>query len=624
MALLGSVAREGARNRCVARAAGAAGRVDDPRQRRHRGGRRAVQLGPGDRRVHVGALRGPAAARCESCSGSTRATPGTCSPPAWSAGKGAPESVTAHPTTFVTLTAPTFGPVHGRRRGAPCRARRDKPVCPHGRPLYCLHRHREDDRRLGEPLCADCYDYVGPRAVAVARPRTVAPLHHRPGPDPGPQRRGVAPGLRPPPGAGVLHEGGRVPGPGPDPRPRRHAPRRPHRTRLPAPARPRRPASWAPPSPPPPGPCASRSTPPATAPTRWGGVNRSTPARSRLGAGRDDQAGDVHPEMVAAYLAKYLTKSTEDFGLDGHGRVHSATDARYFGASPHAVRIIETAEQLAATGGEDYQRLADRYGTLGYRGHVMTKTRRYSTTFGALRQARAEWRQRGGRPAPERARRTRRPSSPATTTTRRRPGRDRDRTELALRRDRLLRHRHRRPGAHIGGARPVRGDGGQSRTQSASFTSWPPSLTGGAGGSRAAEAKNLPQARVPRSMGVVRRALDAAVEPVTLAGPGVKEPPPSTTNDRKHSPGGKDHDHRPGFHRGRSTIPPRAGPARPGRADHDGRTGGVLVAAGARRCGSGAISASARGRSGSGGIFATSRPRSGAGWHEECRGKRSA
>ena len=34
-------------------------------------------------------------------------------------------------------------------------------MCPHGRPLYCLHRHRDDDRRLGEPLCADCYDYVG-------------------------------------------------------------------------------------------------------------------------------------------------------------------------------------------------------------------------------------------------------------------------------------------------------------------------------------------------------------------------------------------------------------------------------------------------------------------------------
>jgi hypothetical protein len=122
----------------------------------------------------------------------------------------------------------------------------------------------------------------------------------------------------------------------------------------------------------------------------WGAQLDTRPIT--LGAGRDASAGDVHPEMVAAYLAKYLTKSTEEFGLDGHGRVHSSTDARYLSASAHAVRIIETAEQLVATGGEDYARLADRYGTLGYRGHVLTKTRRYSTTFGALRRARKDWR----------------------------------------------------------------------------------------------------------------------------------------------------------------------------------------------------------------------------------------
>ncbi len=129
---------------------------------------------------------------------------------------------------------------------------------------------------------------------------------------------------------------------------------------------------------------------------RWGEQIDTRPIT--LGAGRDDQAGDVHPEMVAAYLSKYLTKSTEDFGLDGQGKVHSATDARCLGASRHAVRIIEVAEQLAGAGGEDYERLADRFGTLGYRGHVMTKTRRYSTTFGALRRARSEWRQNGRRP----------------------------------------------------------------------------------------------------------------------------------------------------------------------------------------------------------------------------------
>jgi hypothetical protein len=124
---------------------------------------------------------------------------------------------------------------------------------------------------------------------------------------------------------------------------------------------------------------------------RWGDQIDTRPVT--LGAGRDDDAGEMHPEQLAAYLSKYLTKGTEDFGLDGHGRVHSAQDARYIGASENAVRIIETAEQLAAGAGPDYERLADRYGTLGYRGHVLTKTRRYSTTFGALRRARCDWRQ---------------------------------------------------------------------------------------------------------------------------------------------------------------------------------------------------------------------------------------
>ena len=44
-------------------------------------------------------------------------------------GKGIPETITAHPCVFATLTAPSFGPVHSRRmRGKtvlPCRPRRD-------------------------------------------------------------------------------------------------------------------------------------------------------------------------------------------------------------------------------------------------------------------------------------------------------------------------------------------------------------------------------------------------------------------------------------------------------------------------------------------------------------------
>ena len=76
-------------------------------------------------------------------------------------GKGIPATVADHPCTFATLTAPSFGPVHGLRQKGPCRARRDRPVCPHGRPLWCNKRHQDEDPRLGEPLCADCYDYTG-------------------------------------------------------------------------------------------------------------------------------------------------------------------------------------------------------------------------------------------------------------------------------------------------------------------------------------------------------------------------------------------------------------------------------------------------------------------------------
>ena len=66
---------------------------------------------------------------------------------------------------FATLTAPSFGVVHHRvtsRSGTlkPCRPRRDKPTCRHGRALWCNHLHHEHDRRIGQPLCLDCYDHT--------------------------------------------------------------------------------------------------------------------------------------------------------------------------------------------------------------------------------------------------------------------------------------------------------------------------------------------------------------------------------------------------------------------------------------------------------------------------------
>ncbi|WP_449343745.1 replication initiator [Streptosporangium canum] len=82
-----------------------------------------------------------------------------------SGGKGVPETVSAHPRAFVTLTAPSFGPVHTRREKdgtvRACRPRNREKLCEHGRPVGCHARHEPGDERLGQPICPDCYDYPG-------------------------------------------------------------------------------------------------------------------------------------------------------------------------------------------------------------------------------------------------------------------------------------------------------------------------------------------------------------------------------------------------------------------------------------------------------------------------------
>ena len=88
---------------------------------------------------------------------------------------GMPESVAWHPAVFVTLTAPSFGLVHGVRAGESGGARRcHLPTrlasgpsyrrCVHGKPLWCstIHDHQDNTGDVvGQPLCVDCYDYLG-------------------------------------------------------------------------------------------------------------------------------------------------------------------------------------------------------------------------------------------------------------------------------------------------------------------------------------------------------------------------------------------------------------------------------------------------------------------------------
>jgi hypothetical protein len=71
--------------------------------------------------------------------------------------------VATRPQVFMTLTAPSFGAVHSSS-GSKCRDHKkiggDK-RCPHGKPLWCSTIHEHTDARVGQPLCAECYDYLG-------------------------------------------------------------------------------------------------------------------------------------------------------------------------------------------------------------------------------------------------------------------------------------------------------------------------------------------------------------------------------------------------------------------------------------------------------------------------------
>ena len=75
-------------------------------------------------------------------------------------GKTVPATVRERPRLFVTLTAPSFGPVH-HATGKRCHPRKAKAgACEHGRPLGCGLIHADDDPLVGQPLCPGCYDYT--------------------------------------------------------------------------------------------------------------------------------------------------------------------------------------------------------------------------------------------------------------------------------------------------------------------------------------------------------------------------------------------------------------------------------------------------------------------------------
>jgi len=93
---------------------------------------------------------------------------------------------------------------------------------------------------------------------------------------------------------------------------------------------------------------------------------------------------------AAAYLAKYATKGSDEHGVLDH-RLRSGTPQDHQ-LPDHLRTLVATAWELGEQADTEALRLQQWAHTCGFRGHFLTKSRRYSTTFAALRDERQRWR----------------------------------------------------------------------------------------------------------------------------------------------------------------------------------------------------------------------------------------
>jgi hypothetical protein len=97
--------------------------------------------------------------------------------------------------------------------------------------------------------------------------------------------------------------------------------------------------------------------------------------------GRNANGGDADRTAVAGYLAKYATKDAGvGGGLDRRIRVKGVIERAEL--SEHARALMRCAWTLSPRWAHSF----------AFRGHFLTKARRYSVTFAALRSVRAEYR----------------------------------------------------------------------------------------------------------------------------------------------------------------------------------------------------------------------------------------
>lgn len=307
-------------------------------------------------------------------------------------GKGVPETVGENPLVFATVTAPSFGHIHGvRDSNRSCRPHARAERCGHGRPATCMARHQDGDELLGQPLCWECYDYASHivwqwwapelwRRVNIGLKRALA---HRLGVKESRlnlvasvqyskvaeyQRRGLI----------HFHALVRLDGPKTD-------------------------DAFAPA---PDGVTAEllaevveeavRSVRFTAPPVFEGDVQRvlafgaQVDSRAvKVGHRTDDPDGPLNAEQIAGYLAKYSTKSATDTTTGDQSNPHLR---RIQAVAAEFATLVED-EWIAAQMPCDlketpYGLLGKWHTALGFRGHFSTKSRRYSVTLGALRRAR--------------------------------------------------------------------------------------------------------------------------------------------------------------------------------------------------------------------------------------------
>jgi hypothetical protein len=291
-------------------------------------------------------------------------------------GKEVPESIGDHPAVLLTLTAPSFGAVHRKRPDGTCHPSGIR--CPHGQTLVCSRQHGNSDIALGQPLCSDCYDYEGAvlfnagvselwRRTTIYAVRALGSLLDM-------SARQSARGLRlsyvkvvefQKRGSVHLHALVRA-----DIRQDEHGepPQGIDANTLASALR-----------------IAARKV---SAPSPGGDTDQRMTWGQQLDTAVVADAENGR-RRAAAYLAKYATKGSDEHGvLDHRLRAGIGLDIRL---PMHLRTLVETAWSLG-----DQDAYADAHlrlwaHTCGFRGHFLTKSRRYSTTFGALRDERRCW-----------------------------------------------------------------------------------------------------------------------------------------------------------------------------------------------------------------------------------------